>query len=114
MSQSRTAVSVGIFVTITLLVMGLLLLQFSKGNTLLRHTYTIILKSGNVGGLRNKASVLMSGVQVGTVSGIVLSPEGRNRSTCSKWPVRPQGSSSALIKQPKTLTTPSARCGRIC
>src|SRR5277367_5611369 len=78
MNQSRTAVSVGIFVTITLLVMGLLLLQFSKGNTLLRHTYTIILKSGNVGGLRNKASVLMSGVQVGTVSGIVLSPEGTN------------------------------------
>ena len=52
--------------------MAVLLLQFSKGNTLFRQTYTVILDASNVGGLRNKASVLMSGVQVGTVSAIKL------------------------------------------
>ncbi len=78
MSKPRTEIKVGIFVALALALMGALLLQFSKGSTLFRNTYTVVLKSGNVGGLRNKASVLMSGVQVGTVSAIKLSPEGTN------------------------------------
>src|SRR5580698_8078429 len=47
-------------------------LQFSKGTTLFRRTYAIILNTSNVGGLRPRASVLLSGVQVGTVSDIKL------------------------------------------
>jgi phospholipid/cholesterol/gamma-HCH transport system substrate-binding protein len=78
MSQPRTEIKVGFFVLLALLLMAALLLQFSKGSTLFRQTYTIILNASNVGGLRNKASVLMSGVQVGTVSAIKLEPEGTN------------------------------------
>src|ERR1700722_5991027 len=76
MSQPRTEIKVGFFVSLPLLLMAVLLLQFSKGNTLFRQTYTVVLDASNVGGLRNKASVLMSGVQVGTVNQIKLAPEG--------------------------------------
>ena len=72
MSQPRTEIKVGFFVSLALLIMAVLLLQFSKGNTLFRQTYTVVLDASNVGGLRNKASVLMSGVQVGTVNQIKL------------------------------------------
>jgi phospholipid/cholesterol/gamma-HCH transport system substrate-binding protein len=84
MSKPRTGIKVGFFVALTLILIAVLLLQFSKGNTLLRKTYTVILKTSNVGGLRNKASVLLSGVQVGTVSAIKLSPEGTNVSVYLK------------------------------
>jgi phospholipid/cholesterol/gamma-HCH transport system substrate-binding protein len=78
MSQPRLELKVGFFVLLALILMGVLMLQFSKGNTLFRQTYTVVLRASNVGGLRNKASVLMSGVQVGTVSAIKLSPGGTN------------------------------------
>jgi phospholipid/cholesterol/gamma-HCH transport system substrate-binding protein len=54
------------------------LLQFSKGTSLFRPTYNLFLKTDNVGGLKKHASVLMSGVPVGTVSDIELNPEGTN------------------------------------
>src|SRR4051812_12195355 len=78
MSQPRVEIKVGFFVLLGMLLLAVLLLQFSKGSSLFRSTYLIVLKSGNVGGLRTKASVLMSGVQVGTVSLIKLAPEGTN------------------------------------
>ncbi len=78
MSQPRFEFKVGLFVLICLALLAGLLLQFSKGVTLFRPTYTVILKAENVNGLRARASVLMSGVQVGTVSRIALSREGTN------------------------------------
>lgn len=84
MNQSRLEIKVGIFVFICLALLGVLLLQFSKGVTLFRKTYTIILNTGNVGGLKPRASVLMSGVMVGTVSKSELSPQGTNVSVYLK------------------------------
>lgn len=78
MSHRSTQIKVGLFVLFTLFLMCVLVLQFSKGSTLLRKTYTIVLEASDVGGLRNKASVLLSGVQIGTVSAIKLAPEGTN------------------------------------
>ncbi|HWF18329.1 MAG TPA: MlaD family protein [Verrucomicrobiae bacterium] len=78
MSKSRTELKVGFFVLICLTLVAVLLLQFSKGVTLFRKTYTIILNTSNVGGLKPRAQVLMSGVMVGTVSKTVLSPQGTN------------------------------------
>lgn len=78
MSQKRLELKVGFFVLLCLGLLAALLLQFSKGVTLFRHTYTVILNTDNVGGLRARASVLMSGVQVGTVSKALLSPQGTN------------------------------------
>jgi phospholipid/cholesterol/gamma-HCH transport system substrate-binding protein len=78
MSQRSTQIKVGLFVVFTILLMAVVVLQFSKGSTLFRKNYTIVLEASDVGGLRNKASVLLSGVQVGTVSAIQLSAEGTN------------------------------------
>jgi phospholipid/cholesterol/gamma-HCH transport system substrate-binding protein len=76
MSQSRLEFKVGIFVFICLALLALLLLQFSKGTNLFRPTYTIYLTTRNVGGLRVRSQVLMSGVEVGKVAKTQLSPEG--------------------------------------
>jgi phospholipid/cholesterol/gamma-HCH transport system substrate-binding protein len=84
MSQSRLQLKVGAFVFFCLILVAVLLVQFSKGTTFFRQTYTVILKTANVGGLRPRASVLMSGVQVGTISEIQLSPQGTNVSILLK------------------------------
>jgi phospholipid/cholesterol/gamma-HCH transport system substrate-binding protein len=78
MNRSHLELKVGIFVVICLGLLVALVLQFSKGTTLFRHTYTLVLNTANVGGLRPRASVLLSGVQVGTVYDIKLSTGGTN------------------------------------
>jgi phospholipid/cholesterol/gamma-HCH transport system substrate-binding protein len=79
MSKARQEWKVGVFVFIGLVLLGGLLLQFSKGTNLFRKTYDILLRSPNVGGgLKVRASVLMAGVQVGTVNDIKLGPQGTN------------------------------------
>lgn len=78
MSKSRLEWKVGLFVFIGLALLAALLIEFSKGVTFFRPTYEIYLRSANVGGLKTRASVLMSGVQVGTVSDIKLAPTGTN------------------------------------
>ena len=78
MSKSHNEIKVGIFMLICLALLAGLLIQFSKGTMFLRPTKTIILRAATVGGLRSRAQVLMSGVQVGTVAETKLSPEGTN------------------------------------
>jgi phospholipid/cholesterol/gamma-HCH transport system substrate-binding protein len=63
---------------IGLALLAVLLLQFSKGLTFPGQTYTIKLRAANISGLKTKSQVLMAGVQIGTVSDLVLSPEGTN------------------------------------
>lgn len=78
MDKKRLEWRVGVFVFIGLLMLAGLLLQFSKGTSLFKPTYNLYLKAKNVGGLKTRASVLMAGVQIGTVSDIELSPQGTN------------------------------------
>jgi ABC-type transporter Mla subunit MlaD len=78
MNQSRTEIRVGIVVLLALLLLAMGMLQFGKGNALFRKTYTIILRTRNVGGIRKKSAVLMSGVTVGVVSAITLERDGTN------------------------------------
>jgi ABC-type transporter Mla subunit MlaD len=78
MDKSRLEWKVGMFVFIGLVLLAVLLLQFSKGTTFFRHTYDIRLHAGGVGGLKTSAQVLMSGVQVGTVSDMRLAPDGKS------------------------------------
>src|SRR5438067_1048289 len=78
MKTSRLEGKVGLFVFIGLVLLAALLLQFSKGTTFFRPTIQILLRAGNVGGLKMRAQVLMAGVQVGTVSDIRLGPQGTN------------------------------------
>jgi ABC-type transporter Mla subunit MlaD len=78
MNKSRLEWKVGLFVFVGLVLLALLLLQFSKGLTFFRPTYDILLNAANVGGLKPRAQVLMSGVQVGTVSDIQLALDGKS------------------------------------
>jgi phospholipid/cholesterol/gamma-HCH transport system substrate-binding protein len=78
MKQSHLEVKVGLFVFIGLVLLAVLLLQFSKGVTFFRPTYDILLNATSVGGLRRSAQVLMSGVQVGTVSEMQLAQDGKS------------------------------------
>ena len=77
MSKSRLEWKVGLFVLVSLVLLAWLLVEFSKGATFFHSTYTIYLKATNVGGLKTKAAVQMSGVQVGTVSDIQLAEDGK-------------------------------------
>lgn len=77
MSQARHELKVGIFVVVGLVLIALLMLQFSKGTTSFRKSYELLLKSSNIGGLRKNSFVLVSGVQVGNVSDIKLSDDAK-------------------------------------
>jgi len=78
MDKSRLETKVGLFVFVGLALLAVLLIQFSKGTSLFRGTYELRLQAANVGGLKERASVLLSGVQVGAVSGIQLAPDGKS------------------------------------
>jgi phospholipid/cholesterol/gamma-HCH transport system substrate-binding protein len=78
MDKSRLEWKVGLFVLIGLVLLAVLLMQFSKGNSFFRPTYGLQLHSDNVAGLKKRAQVLMSGVQVGAVTEMALGPQGTN------------------------------------
>lgn len=78
MERSRLETKVGLFVFVGLVLLAVLLIQFSKGTSLFRGTYELRLNAVNVGGLKQRASVLLSGVQVGAVAGIQLAPDGKS------------------------------------
>ena len=72
MANRGIELKVGVFVAMCLVIIAVLMVRFSKGTNFVHPTYVIELQSPNIGGLRARASVLMSGVQVGTVSAIHL------------------------------------------
>jgi phospholipid/cholesterol/gamma-HCH transport system substrate-binding protein len=78
MDKPRLEWKVGLFVFIGLVLLGVLLVQFSKGTTFFRQTYDIRLHAAGVGGLKPSAQVLMSGVQVGTVTDMQLAPDAKS------------------------------------
>jgi virulence factor Mce-like protein len=67
-----------VFVLAGLLLLAALLIVFAKSSMLLKPGYTLHVRTSNVGGLKSHAQVLMSGVQIGTVAAIHLSPTGTN------------------------------------
>jgi phospholipid/cholesterol/gamma-HCH transport system substrate-binding protein len=78
MEKSRLEIKVGLFVLVGLVLLAVLLIQFSKGTSIFRGTYELRLHASNVGGLKQRASVLLAGVQVGNVSDIQLAPDGKS------------------------------------
>ena len=78
MEKSRLETKVGLFVFIGLALLAVLLIQFSKGTSLFRGTYELRLHAANVGGLKQRAGVLLAGVQVGSVSDIKLADDGKS------------------------------------
>lgn len=77
MESSRNASKVGLFVLVGLVLIALLLVNFSKGRGLFTPGYHLVVVAENVGGLIPGAKVLMSGVQVGSVESLTLSADGR-------------------------------------
>ena len=78
MEQKRLETKVGLFVFVGLVLLAVLLVQFSKGTSLFHGTYELRLHAGNVGGLKQRAGVLLAGVQVGSVSDIKLANDGKS------------------------------------
>ena len=78
MDKSRLEIKVGLFVFIGLVLLAALLIMFSKGASLFRGTYELRLHASNVGDLKQRAGVLLAGVQVGTVSTIRLADDGKS------------------------------------
>jgi phospholipid/cholesterol/gamma-HCH transport system substrate-binding protein len=76
--KSRFELRVGIFVFAALVLMGALLLAFSKGTVLFSRTYEIRLNASDASDLKMNANVLMAGVAVGSVSDIELGPDGKS------------------------------------
>jgi ABC-type transporter Mla subunit MlaD len=78
MEKSRLESKVGLFVFIGLALLAVLIVQFSKGTSLFRGTYALKLHATNIGGLKQKAGVLLAGVNVGSVQHIHLDEGGTN------------------------------------
>jgi phospholipid/cholesterol/gamma-HCH transport system substrate-binding protein len=77
MSEPRFKAKVGIFVLIALVLLGALIINFSKGLSIFKPTYQVWLKTSNVAGIKPQASVMISGVEVGKVVGARLSEDGK-------------------------------------
>jgi phospholipid/cholesterol/gamma-HCH transport system substrate-binding protein len=78
MESKRLEIKVGLFVLIGLTLLGVLIIQFSKGTSILRGTYELRLHALSVGGLKPRAGVLLAGVEVGSVSDIKLASDGKS------------------------------------
>jgi phospholipid/cholesterol/gamma-HCH transport system substrate-binding protein len=76
MSQTKFEWKVGLFVMIGLILLAGLMLNFSKGLPFLKKTYALRLRAENVGGIKPKAGVLMSGVKIGNVVDSILATNG--------------------------------------
>lgn len=76
MQNSRIETKVGLFVLITLVLLGTLLVIFSKGVTHFSRTYELKLLTTDVGALKKGAGVLMAGYTIGNVTGIELGENG--------------------------------------
>jgi phospholipid/cholesterol/gamma-HCH transport system substrate-binding protein len=78
MEKSRLETKVGLFVVLGLALLAALLILFSKSVSPFSRTYALRLHASNVGGLKERATVLLAGVQVGSVSRIQLAGDGKS------------------------------------
>src|SRR5471030_1310857 len=78
MDSKRLELKVGLFVFIGLALLAVAVIQFSKGTSLFRGTYSLRLHAVNVGGLKLRSDVLLAGVSVGSVSDIKLDDAGKS------------------------------------
>lgn len=76
MSQSRVEIKVGAFLLLGLALLAVLAILFSRGAGFYRDTYEIRLTTGNVGGIKRGAGVLLRGIQIGTVASARINPDG--------------------------------------
>ncbi len=78
MNDSRIELKVGFFVAAGLALLALLVLSFSRGNTLFVRTYDLRILLPSAAGLKPTADVMMSGVTIGKAIRLELMPDGRS------------------------------------
>ena len=78
MNSSRVEWKVGVFVLVSLIVMGALMISFSRGSSIFKSSYDIYMRTRNVAGIKRDAGVLMAGVAVGNVVSADLAPDGKS------------------------------------
>lgn len=66
---------VGLFVAVGLVLLAGLLVSFSKGVTRFARTYTLHLRTTDIGGIKRGAAVLLAGYPIGNVTDLQLDPE---------------------------------------
>ena len=84
MDKSRTDIKVGLFVLVGLVLIAGGMVWFSKGTSIFRGTYELKLRAVNVGGIKQRAVVLLAGAQVGSASQVRLADDGRRPDRCTK------------------------------
>ena len=78
MNDSRFEFKVGLFVFAGVVLIALLILNFSKGITLFNPTYKLRVILPNAAGLKPTADVMMAGVPIGKVSSTDLADNGKS------------------------------------
>lgn len=77
MSEKRFAGRVGLFVFIGIVLIGALLLNFSRGVGLFKPKYEIHMRVRSVAGLKPRSAVFLSGVQIGNVKSVELDSKNK-------------------------------------
>lgn len=77
MREKNYAVRVGFFVFVGIVLIAALMLNFSRGVGFFKPKYEIVLRTRSVAGLKTRAAVFLSGVQVGNVKSVELDPKSK-------------------------------------
>ena len=72
MSEKRFAGRVGLFVVIGIILIGALMLNFSRGVGVFKPKYELSMRTRSVAGLKPRSPVFLSGVQIGNVKSVEL------------------------------------------
>jgi phospholipid/cholesterol/gamma-HCH transport system substrate-binding protein len=78
MSERRVEWKVGLFIFVCLALLAGLVILFSKGFSPLRQSYSLKLRTTNVGFIIPGAAVRVAGVPVGSVASVALEPDGKS------------------------------------
>jgi phospholipid/cholesterol/gamma-HCH transport system substrate-binding protein len=72
MSEKRFAARVGFFVVAGIVLVGVLMLNFSRGVGTFKAKYELSMRTRSVAGLKPRSAVFLSGVQIGNVKSVKL------------------------------------------
>jgi phospholipid/cholesterol/gamma-HCH transport system substrate-binding protein len=72
MSQTRFAGKVGLFVVIGIVLIAVLMMNFSRGVGMFKPKYELKMRMSTVAGLKTRSGVFLSGVQIGNVESVEL------------------------------------------
>ena len=78
MNNTRLEFKVGLFVAVGLVLIALLILNFSRGVTLFQRTYQLHIMMPTTGGLKPAADVMLLGVPIGKVETLDFASGGRS------------------------------------